>query len=72
MVNRELTRRVKPSLGGVVWARKAVHTDLHLTLRLAKALDEKNALWERQPSTGEQEEAELVRGLRGEVQEFGR
>ena len=58
MVNRDLTRRVKQTAQGAVWARKAVHSDLHLVLQLLKALDEKNELWEYakvQPMTGEEE-----------------
>ena len=45
MVNRDLTRRVK--LGQeVAWASRAVHSDLHLILRLVKTMDQKAGLWE--------------------------
>ena len=56
MVNRELSRRVKPCSSPFVWARKAVYTDLHLALRLTHALDEQRELWQYskvQPATGE-------------------
>lgn len=46
MVNRELTRRVKFGQE-VAWASRAVHSDLHITLSLVKALDKKTGLWER-------------------------
>ena len=56
MINRELTRRVKLMSGGVAWGRRAVHSDMHLLLRLVRALDEAKELWEYspvQPATGE-------------------
>lgn len=45
MVNRELTRRVKFGQE-VAWASRAVHSDVHTTLSLVKALDKKTGLWE--------------------------
>ena len=45
MVNRELTRRVKFGQE-VAWASRAVHSDLHVTLNLAKTMDKKTGLWE--------------------------
>ena len=63
MVNRDLTRRTKYGVG-VLWAKKVVHSDLHLILRVIQALDQKNELWEHskvQPTTGESgEEIEKV------------
>ena len=68
MVNRDLTRRVKQCpLGGVAWARRAIHSDLLLALKLISALDQKGELWEYaslvQPTTGESDGEEVEQVL---------